>query len=82
MSEDQKHWLVRPRTIRNLWIGSGVVLAITVLLQLVIPIKGHFGIDSYFGFFAAFGFFSCVAMVIAAKFLGIFLKRPDDYYDN
>ena len=82
MSDDQKHWLVRPKTIRYLWIGSAGVLAITVLLQLVIDIKGHFTVDSYFGFFAAFGFLSCVAMVVVAKLLGIFLKRRDDYYGD
>ena len=35
-----------------------------------------------FGFFAAFGFFACLAMVLFAKFLGVFLKRPDSYYDD
>ena len=82
MSDDQKHWLVRPKTIRYLWIGSAGLLAITVLLQLAINIKGYFTVDGFFGFFAAFGFLSCVAMVVVAKLLGIFLKRRDDYYGD
>ena len=76
------HWLTRPATIRKLWIGFSIVLAITVLLQMFIKVKGYFGIDSLFGFGAVFGFLSCVAMVLVAKVLGVALKRPEDYYDD
>jgi hypothetical protein len=75
-------WLVRPATIRKLWVVFAVLLALTVVAQLVIPIEGHFGIDGWFGFGAAFGFFVCVLMVIGAKLLGWFIKRPDDHYDD
>lgn len=76
------HWLVRPTTIRRLWIVSGVVLAVTVLLDLVVEHHPHFGIDGTFGFGAWFGFAACVAMVLFAKLVGMVLKRPDTYYDN
>jgi len=79
---DQDHWLVRPATVRRLWIGSAFVLALTVLAQLVIGIKGYFGVDGWFGFGAMFGFLSCLAMVLVAKGLGVLLKRPEDYYDD
>jgi len=59
-----------------------VVLALTVLAQLVIDIEGYFGVDGWFGFGAAFGFGSCVIMVFAAKLLGMLLKRRDDYYHD
>jgi len=80
--DDNDHWLTRPASIRKLWIGFSAVLAMTVLAQLVIGIKGYFGVDSMFGFAAAFGFFSCVAMVLLAKAIGALLKRPEDYYDD
>ena len=76
------HWLVRPETIRWIWRISIVVLAITVLLQLVIKVKGYFGIDGWLGFGAAYGFLSCLAMVLVAKGLGFVLKRDDDYYQG
>ncbi len=79
---DNNHWLVRPATIRYLWIGSSVVLALTVLLQLVLKVKGYFGVDGWFGFGAVYGFGACVAMVLFAKALGVILKRPEDYYDD
>ena len=76
------HWLVRPETIRWIWRISIVVLAITVLLQLAIKVKGYFGIDGWLGFGAAYGFLSCLAMVLVAKGLGFVLKRDDDYYQG
>ena len=79
-TRDSDHWLVRPSTIRKLWIGGIVLLALTVVAQLFIPIKGYFGVDGYFGFGALFGFLACLAMVLFAKFLGFFLKRDEDYY--
>ena len=76
------HWLVRPKTIRQLWIGGCTVLAITVLLQFFIPVKGYFGVDDWPAFGAIFGFASCVAMVVVAKLLGMVLKRPEEYYEE
>ena len=76
------HWLVRPTTIRWIWRISIAVLAITVLLQLVIKVKGYFGVDGWLGFGAAFGFLSCLAMVLVAKGLGFVLKRDEDYYEG
>ena len=76
------HWLTRPTTVRKLWIALYAVLAITVLAQLGIKVKGYFGVDGWFGFGAAFGFLCCVAMVLVAKVLGVMLKRPEDYYDD
>jgi hypothetical protein len=76
------HWLVRESTIRWLWIGFAIVLATTVLLDLVIEPHPFFGLDGTFGFGAWFGFASCVGMIVFAKGLGALLKRPDTYYDR
>ena len=75
-------WLSRPETVRWLWIVFGVVLALTLLAQLVFDSPGYFGVDGWFGFPAIFGFGCCVLMVFAAKALGVLIKRPDDYYDD
>ncbi len=84
MSEPQQsdHWLARAATIKLLWRVFIVVLAVLVLAQAFIYIKGYFGVDGWFGFGAVFGFLSCLAMVLVAKGLGLFLKRPNDYYDD
>tara|TARA_R110000823_G_scaffold119998_12_gene244442 strand:- start:5840 stop:6115 length:276 start_codon:yes stop_codon:yes gene_type:complete len=77
----EDHWLVRPATVRKLWIGFSVVLALTVGAQFFIKIKGYFGVDGWFGFGAIYGLIACVLMVVVARLLGKFLKRRDDYYD-
>jgi hypothetical protein len=74
------HWLVRPATRRKLWIGFAVVLAATLAADLFVAHDAHFGYDGTFGFGAWYGFLTCVAMILGAKALGVFLKRPDGYY--
>ena len=73
-------WLARPASIKLLWRVFWVILALTVLAQLLFKVKGYFEVDGWLGFGAVFGFLSCLAMVLVAKVLGIFLKRRDDYY--
>ncbi len=74
------HWLVRPDSIRLLWKVFIAILAVTVAVQFLTGTDGHFGVDGWIGFGAVYGFLSCLAMVLVAKGLGFFLKRPDDYY--
>ena len=78
---DNQHWLVRPETIKKLWIGGIAILALTVVAQIFIPIKGYFGADDWFGFGAVYGFIACALMVVFAKLLGFVLKRGEDFYD-
>jgi hypothetical protein len=75
-------WLVRPSTIRLLWVVFAVVLALTVLADLFIEAHPVFGIDGTFGFYAWYGFLSCVVLIFVSRGLGLFLKRRDDYYDR
>ncbi len=75
------HWLVRPTSIRKLWFGFSAVLALVVLAQAVIYVKGYFVVDGWFGFGAVYGFVCCLLMVLVAKLLGVVLKRPQGYYD-
>lgn len=79
---EKQHWLTRPENIKKIWIIFIVILALTVIAGLFIHFHEHFGIESSFGFYAWYGFGTCVVMVLFAKLLGIFLKRPDDYYDQ
>lgn len=76
------HWLVRPDTIRRLCMGGGLLLAVLVLLDAVIEHHSYFDVDGTFGFYAWFGFGTSVAMIVFSKVLGIFVKRPDTYYDD
>ena len=77
-----KHWLVRPENIRRLWRVFVAILALTVAAEFFVAHQAYFGIDGYFAFNAWFGFLACAALILFAKGLGAFLKRPDDYYDE
>ncbi len=76
------HWLTRRETIRKLWIWGCVGLAALVALDFFIHPHAYFTVDGSFGFNAWYGFATCVAMVVVAKLLGIFLKREDTYYER
>jgi len=79
---EEKHWLVRPNTIRWLWRGGIVLLTLLVLADFFIHTHSSFKIDGSFGFYSWYGLITCAAMVFFAKALGILLKRKDTYYDN
>lgn len=82
MKGKQQHWLVRPATIRLLWLAFAIILGLSVSAGFFVQQHAHFGIEGSFGFYAWYGFISCVAMVVLAKLLGILLKRPEDYYQR
>ena len=77
---DDKHWLERPETIRKLWWGGCTILALLVIADFFYEAHPHFGFDGWPGFFAGFGLFACVAMILLAKALGLWVKRPDGFY--
>lgn len=79
---EEKHWLVRPESIRLLWRVGLVVLALLVMADFFVHAHPSFQVDGTFGFYSWFGLVVCVAMVIFAKALGVFLKRKDSYYDD
>jgi hypothetical protein len=81
-SDQELHWLVRPKTIRLLWWLFSAILALTLIAQFYVHIHEYFTVDGWPGFYAIFGFLSCVAMVVFAKVLGFVLKRPDNFYDD
>ncbi len=76
------HWLVRPETIRKLWIGFAIVLALLAAADFLVHKHDYVGPDGWFGFYWVYGFGACVAMVVFAKILGVLIKRPDGYYDH
>ncbi|MCX7893203.1 MAG: hypothetical protein N2544_12645 [Burkholderiales bacterium] len=76
------HWLVRPRTIRRLWIAFVAVLAVTVAADFFVAPDAHFAIEATFAFDAWYGFLACAALIFFAKAIGVVLKRRDDYYER
>lgn len=80
--EKTTHWLVRPQTIRKLWVGFAAVLVLLILTDAFLHAHPHFGVDGTFGFYGWYGLLTCAAMVLFAKALGLLLKRTDTFYDD
>ena len=80
MNDD--HWLVRPATIRLLWMVFIAILALTVAAEFWVASDPHFDVERIFAFNALYGFLVCAAMILAAKALGVLLKRRDTYYED
>lgn len=80
----QPHWLVRPKTIKAMWIVGIAALAVITGLSLTVPHHDvKFGIEGTAAFYSWFGFAACLGMVLFAKFvLGKILTRKDTYYDD
>ena len=78
----KQHWLVRPGTIRLLWVIFLLVLPLTVLASLFTEQHAGFRFEDSFGFNAWYGFLTCIGMVLIAKLLGRLLRRKDSYYDR
>ena len=51
-------------------------------VDFIWPLHGYFEIEEQPVFYGWFGFLVCIALAIFAKFLGIFLKRREDYYGS
>lgn len=81
-SENEKHWLVRKKTIVLLWRIGLVILFLLVMADFFVHAHPYFEIDGSFGFYSWFGLITCIVMVLFAKALAILLKRKDTYYDN
>lgn len=77
----KQNWFYKKSSIKKLWIGTVIILGLTVIAEFFVKIHSHFEIESYFAFHAIYGFLTCVVMVLFAKALGYLIKRKDDYYD-
>ena len=78
----KQHWLVRPGTIRTLWIIFLCILALAVLASLFTNVHAWFRLDGPFAFNAWYGFVTCIGMILIAKLIGRLLHRKDSYYDR
>jgi hypothetical protein len=83
----ENDWFDRPASRRLLWRLLYGACTVSVLLELVLIAThqrhGRFGKtspDGWWFFYALLGFIACALMILAAKGLGAWLKRPEDYY--
>lgn len=81
-------WFDRPKSRKLLWrlLIAACIISFLVEIPALIGHDRHaaapidFGRFNIPGFYAVLGFVACTLMILAAKGLGIFLKRKEDYY--
>jgi phosphatidylserine synthase len=79
--EDRKYWLDEPGNVKKIIWALFAVCAALFLADAFYHKHSHFEAENFFGFYAIFGFVVCVALVLAAKGMRVFLMRSEDYYD-
>ena len=78
----EPHRLAMPASIRRLWVMFAIILVATLVAEALIEHEAHFEVERWFGFNAAYGFLACAVLILAAKAIGLVLKRPETYYDD
>lgn len=68
--------------VRRLWQAFLAVLALTLAAQPFVEWHPHFAVEELFGAYALYGFLACAALILIAKGIGWFVKRPQEYYDE
>jgi phosphatidylserine synthase len=79
--EDRKYWLDEPGNVKKIIWALFAVCAALFLADTFYHKHSNFEAENFFGFYAIFGFVVCVALVLAAKGMRVFLMRSEDYYD-
>ena len=82
IDDREGHWIERKSTIKGILYGLFIICISLFVADAFYHKHIVFKIQSLFGFYAIFGFFMCVGLVLAAKFLRLFLMRDEDYYDS
>ena len=73
-------WVDDKKNVDRIVYGLYTVCAGLFAADFLYEKHVYFGIESIPGFYALYGFIMCAALVICAKGLRVFLKRPEDFY--
>jgi hypothetical protein len=75
-------WVDRPTNANRIFWALGGLCALLFLADFTYVKHGHFDIENIPGFYGIFGFVMFTALILAAKTLRFFIKRPEDYYGD
>jgi len=73
-------WVDKPGSANKIFWGLAIACAAVFAAGFTYDKHGHFEVENYSGFFAAYGFIMFTLLILAAKALRVFIKRPEDYY--
>ena len=73
-------WFTDPANANKIFGALAVICLMTFLADFTYKKYGHFSVEYIPGFYAAYGFVMFTALILVAKTLRIFIKRPEDFY--
>ncbi len=75
-------WVDRPGSDKKIVWVLGIACLIVFLLDFTYEKHGHFQAEYIRGFYAIYGFVMFTGLILVAKALRYFIKRPEDYYGD
>jgi hypothetical protein len=82
MNAERQRWLDDANNVTRLYRGLWATALVLLLLDWIVHRHDEVAFATIPTFYAAYGFFACVLLVLVAKGLRRFLKRPEDYYER
>ena len=72
-------WVDKPGSANKIFWALAVVCLLLFLADFTYEKHGHFDVEYLPGFYGAYGFVMFTLLILAAKALRYFIKRPEDY---
>jgi hypothetical protein len=82
MANETKHLFDDPKNVKRLLVGFYFICGLLLVLDLIIHRHVIHSWESLWAFYPIYGFVGCVVLVLVARWMRIFLMRPEDYYEN
>jgi hypothetical protein len=82
LNTERTRWLDHPGNVTRLYRGLWAIAALLFAVDWIVRRHEELAFAALPAFYSAYGFFACVLLVLAAKGLRRFLKRPEDYYER
>lgn len=81
METEKQYIFDNPKNVKRLLNGLYICCAVLVGLDFVIHRHVYHSWENIWAFYPIYGFIGCVVLVVIAKWMRIFLMRPEDYYN-
>jgi len=75
-------WVDRPGSANKIFWGLIIVCIALFFADFTYTKYGALAVESWTGFFGYYGFISFTGVVLLSKALRVFIKRPQDFYDD